>query len=202
MKSVDTDLDGMSREQLVEEVKKLRRGIRDHPDASRHELCWHHPALGGLLPKKTDPIPTVPEWPQSLRSCILYRQSLDEQAPDAPRSRQDLEEEWCALGVPVRRRDPVSRGYFGRRLESSLDFTDLAPSLHDKPVGRRSVPFTGDRGITGAVDLIAPADGLALIIEVGVHIVEVRPTAPIGLYRRGGDQKTRAARTRAAKNRR
>jgi hypothetical protein len=88
---MDTDLDGMSREQLIDEVRKLRRGIRDHRDSSGQELCWHHPALWGLLPEKTDPIPAVPEWPQFMRGCIRYRQSLDEQAPDAPRSRQDYE---------------------------------------------------------------------------------------------------------------
>jgi len=74
---MDTDLEGMSREQLVDEVKKLRRGIREHRDSSGQELCWHHPALWGLLPEKTDPIPTVPEWPQFLQGCIRYRQSLD-----------------------------------------------------------------------------------------------------------------------------
>jgi hypothetical protein len=87
---MDTDLDSMSREQLIDEVRKLRRGIREHRDTSGQELCWHHPALWGLLPEKTDPIPTVPEWPQFLQGCIRYRQSLDEQAPDAPRSTQDF----------------------------------------------------------------------------------------------------------------
>jgi hypothetical protein len=28
----------------------------------------------------------VPEWPEFLRGCVRYRQSLDEQAPNAPRS--------------------------------------------------------------------------------------------------------------------
>ena len=46
---MDRDLERMSREQLVEEVKKLRRGIRQHRDSSGHELCWHHPTLWGLL---------------------------------------------------------------------------------------------------------------------------------------------------------
>ena len=47
---------GSAREELIDEVKKLRQGIRRHRDSSRHELCWHHPALWGLLPEKTDPI--------------------------------------------------------------------------------------------------------------------------------------------------
>ena len=84
--NMDTDLDGLSREQLVVEVKKLRNGIRRHRDSTGQELCWHHPALWSLLPEKTDPLPTVPEWPQFLSGCIRYRRSLDEQAPDAPRT--------------------------------------------------------------------------------------------------------------------
>jgi hypothetical protein len=83
---MDDDLRDMSPEQLIDEVRKLRRGIRSHRDSTLHELCWHHPALWSLLPEKTDPLPTVPEWPQFMRGCIKYRQSLDEQAPDAPRS--------------------------------------------------------------------------------------------------------------------
>src|SRR5687768_14530794 len=83
---MDEDLDQMSRERLAAEVKKLRDGIRAHRDSSDHELCWHHPALWGLLPERSDPLPTVPEWPQFMRGCIRYRQSLDDQLPDAPRS--------------------------------------------------------------------------------------------------------------------
>ncbi|MFL6289859.1 MAG: hypothetical protein ACJ759_03080 [Thermoanaerobaculia bacterium] len=85
---MDEDLATLSREELIAEVGRLRAGIRAHRDSSGQELCWHHPALWGLLPEKTDPIPTVPEWPQFLQGCIRYRQSLDEQAPDAPRSTQ------------------------------------------------------------------------------------------------------------------
>jgi hypothetical protein len=89
---VDSDLDAMSREGLIAEVKKLRAGIRAHRDSSGHELCWHHPALWGLLPDRTDPMPIVPSWPQFLRGCIRYRQSLDEQAPDAPRTDEEYPE--------------------------------------------------------------------------------------------------------------
>lgn len=83
---MDTDLDRMTREELVAEVRKLRRGIREHRDATMHELCWHHPALWSLLPERTDPMPVVPEWPEFMRGCVRYRQSLDEQAREAPRS--------------------------------------------------------------------------------------------------------------------
>jgi hypothetical protein len=89
---MDEDLDRLSREQLIDEVKKLRQGIREHRDSTRHELCWHHPALWGLLPEQTDPIPVVPDWPQFLQGCLQYRQSLDEQVPHAPRTKQPYEE--------------------------------------------------------------------------------------------------------------
>ena len=75
----------MSREQLSAEVRKLRAGIRAHRDSTGNELCWHHPALWGLLPESSDPLPAVPEWPDFLRGCVRYRQSLDEQLPNAPR---------------------------------------------------------------------------------------------------------------------
>ena len=84
--AMDQDLDQMSRDQLIGEVRKLRSGIRKHRDSSGHDLCWHHPDLWALLPEKTEPVPVVPEWPQFMRGCIRYRQSLDEQAGDAPRT--------------------------------------------------------------------------------------------------------------------
>jgi hypothetical protein len=83
---MDSDLAGMTREQLMAEVQRLRDGIRRHRDATGHDLCWHHPALWGLLPEATDPVPAVPDWPQFLQGCIRYRQSLDTQAPNAPRT--------------------------------------------------------------------------------------------------------------------
>ena len=48
-------------------------------------------ALWGLLPERQDPLPTVPEWPEFMRGCVRYRQSLDEQAPSAPRSTEPYE---------------------------------------------------------------------------------------------------------------
>lgn len=83
---MDEDLETMSSSQLIAEVKKLRAGIRHHRDSSGHELCWHHPDLWALLPDRTDPVPTVPAWPVFLRGCLRYRESLDAQLPNAPRS--------------------------------------------------------------------------------------------------------------------
>ena len=86
MSDFDSDLGEMDRERLVEEVRRLRAAIREHRDNSGMDLCWHHPRLWGLLPEKVEPQIEVPEWPQFLRGCIRYRQSLDEQRPDAPRT--------------------------------------------------------------------------------------------------------------------
>lgn len=82
---MDEDLAGMSREQLMDEVRRLRQGIRTHRDSAGHDLCWHHPELWKLLPEKQDPLPTVPDWPEFLRGCLAYRESLDRELPDAPR---------------------------------------------------------------------------------------------------------------------
>ncbi|MGH8026657.1 MAG: hypothetical protein ACREO0_08010 [Pseudoxanthomonas sp.] len=87
---MDEDLDPLTRAELVAEVRKLRAAIRKHRDSTLHELCWHHPDLWGLLPEKTDPLPVVPEWPQFMRGCIHYRQSLDRQLPDAERAKTEF----------------------------------------------------------------------------------------------------------------
>ncbi|UVK37123.1 hypothetical protein LHFGNBLO_004118 [Mesorhizobium sp. AR10] len=81
---MDDDLDGLDRDALIAEVKRLRTGIRGHRDSTGHDLCWHHPDLWALLPEKTEPAIAVPPWPKFMRGCIHYRQSLDEQAPGAP----------------------------------------------------------------------------------------------------------------------
>ena len=89
---MDEDVNALSREQLTEEIKRLRAGIRAHRDSSGHELCWHHPDLWRLLPERLEPQVLVPAWPQFLTGCIRYRQSLDEQLPDAPRTTDELGE--------------------------------------------------------------------------------------------------------------
>jgi hypothetical protein len=88
---MDEDLSTRTREELIAEVRRLRAGIRAHRDASGHDLCWHQPELWGLLP---EPIPRdriVPEWGQFLRGCVRYRESLDRQLPDAPRTAREFE---------------------------------------------------------------------------------------------------------------
>jgi len=89
---LDEDLVSLSREQLMVEVRRMRAAIRAHRDASGHDLCWHHPQLWSLLPEKLSPQIAVPAWPQFLRGCIRYRQSLDAQAPQAPRTQGEFGE--------------------------------------------------------------------------------------------------------------
>jgi hypothetical protein len=89
---MDEDLEGMPRDALIAEVKKLRQGIRVHRDSSEQELCWHHPDLWALLPEKTDPLPTVPDWPQFLRGCVHYRASLEKQLPNAARTNREVDD--------------------------------------------------------------------------------------------------------------
>jgi hypothetical protein len=88
---MDHDIETLSRDELIAEVKKLRDGIRAHRDASGHDLCWYHPALWALLPEKISPDIAVPDWPQFMRGCIKYRQSLDSQIPDAARGGGEFE---------------------------------------------------------------------------------------------------------------
>src|SRR5262245_62034094 len=87
---MDEDLDRMDRGALIAEVKRLRAGVRKHRDSSGHELCWHHPDLWNLLPDGAAAAPTVPAWPQFLRGCIKYRESLDRQLPDAERTEEEF----------------------------------------------------------------------------------------------------------------
>ncbi len=89
---MDDDLDQMDRERLALEVKRLRNAIRQHRDSSGHELCWYHPGLWSLLPEQADNIPVVPDWPQFMRGCVAYRQSLEQQCPAAPRSHQEFDD--------------------------------------------------------------------------------------------------------------
>lgn len=85
---MDKDLEEMTSKQLLEEAKKLRAAIRAHRDTSLHDLCWYHPEMWNLLPESAGAPPVVPEWPQFMQGCIRYRQSLDEQCANAPRTNQ------------------------------------------------------------------------------------------------------------------
>ncbi len=83
---MDEELQLLSKDQLIEEVKKLRAAIREHRDSTGQDLCWHHPNLWSLLPEKSDVKISVPEWSEFMRGCIQYRQSLEKQNPEALRT--------------------------------------------------------------------------------------------------------------------
>ena len=86
------DLESKTKDELIDEVRRLRAGICEHRDSSGHEPCWHRPKLWSLLPEMIDPKIEVPEWPQFMRGCIRYRQSLDKQSPNSPRICRELGE--------------------------------------------------------------------------------------------------------------
>jgi hypothetical protein len=48
--------------------------------------------MWALLPDESAVLPIVPEWPQFMRGCIRYRQSLDQQLAEAPRSDREFEQ--------------------------------------------------------------------------------------------------------------
>jgi hypothetical protein len=84
---MDEGCETLSRDQLLGEISKLRSGIQAHRDSTGHDpdLCWHQPALWSLLPEPLTANVAVPEWPQFMRGCVRYRESLDDQTPEAPR---------------------------------------------------------------------------------------------------------------------
>jgi hypothetical protein len=80
---MDDDLNEMTRERLLAEVKRLRAAIREHRDSSGHALCWFHPQLWGLLPEPIAPHVAIPSWPHFMRGCVAFRSRLDKELPDA-----------------------------------------------------------------------------------------------------------------------
>jgi len=87
----DADLDTLSPADLLAAARAMRRAIRAHRDASGHDLCWRQPDLWALLPDPPKGGQVVPDWPQFMRGCVRYRQSLDAQLPDAPRTAQEFD---------------------------------------------------------------------------------------------------------------
>jgi hypothetical protein len=92
MTNLDADLDHMDHATLLAAAHAMRTAIRAHRDTSMHDLCWHHPEMWALLPEPPAGKQIVPDWPQFMRGCIRYRQSLDQQLADAPRSNREFGE--------------------------------------------------------------------------------------------------------------
>ena len=89
---LDADLDAMTREQLVAEMRRVRAAVREHRDSSGHALCWHHPELWSTLPEPLRAEVAVPPWPQFMRGCVAYRASLDRELPAAPPHTAEFDE--------------------------------------------------------------------------------------------------------------
>jgi hypothetical protein len=126
------DLAGLSREELLAEVKRLRDGIREHRDSTGQDLCWHHPKLWSLLPERTDPLPMVPVWPDFLHGCVRYRRSLDDVTVAGSRVvvRAAATMSWRRLDVPGHDACALLELDDGWRLEGAavfLDERDRAP---------------------------------------------------------------------------
>lgn len=74
----DLDIELMDRVQLMDEIRKLRKAIREQRDQKGHNLCWFLPELWDVLPEKIQPQPEVPEWCEFMQQCAAFRKSLDE----------------------------------------------------------------------------------------------------------------------------
>jgi len=88
----DADLDDMEHDQLLAEARKLRAAIREHRDASGHDLCWHWREMWALLPDAPKGGQEVPDWPQFMRGCVRYRAALDRELAEAPRTDREFEQ--------------------------------------------------------------------------------------------------------------
>lgn len=92
-KCSDSDLKNLTKEQLIDEITELRNAIRKHKTCTGHDLCWFQPELWSLLPELSNEDIEVPDWPQFMRGCIRYRESLDTQIPDALRVNKEFTED-------------------------------------------------------------------------------------------------------------
>ncbi|EDW2056493.1 hypothetical protein S518_004379 [Salmonella enterica subsp. enterica] len=92
-KCSDSDLKNLTKEQLIDEITELRNAIRKHKICTGHDLCWFQPELWSLLPELSNKDIEVPDWPQFMRGCIRYRESLDTQIPDALRVNKEFTED-------------------------------------------------------------------------------------------------------------
>ncbi len=169
---MDEDLGGLTREQLIEEARRLRAGIRAHRDATGHDLCWHHPELWRLLPEPVEPAVAVPTWPQFLRGCIRYRQSLDEQQPGAPRTTEEHEARPADDAAQRPARVPA--------LRVARPVTDLARAraMYAAGLGWRELSaFADHQGFDGVMLGAAGAPYHLELTACRAHPVTPRPTA-------------------------
>jgi hypothetical protein len=72
------DLQYKTREELIDEVIKLRHGITEHAHKKGHDCCWWSPELWSLVPGLVPAKPEPPPPLEFLEKCIHYRKSLDQ----------------------------------------------------------------------------------------------------------------------------
>ena len=161
---MDHDLDALDREALVAEVKRLRAGIRAHRDSTENELCWHHPQLWGLLPEPIAPEIRVPAWPQFLRGCVHYRQSLDRERPDAPRIEREAPIFHGINVVSIEVPDLAAARTF------YADILGLGDPVHDLPdagwIEFSTGGTSGNLSLTQAGPDFAPAMTTTVVLDV------------------------------------
>ena len=86
---MDDDLADLSREQLVEEIHaSFAKEFASTATAPVKSCAGIIPASGDSSQSGRTRCPRCPIGLSSSRGCIRYRQSLDEQLPEAPRSAQ------------------------------------------------------------------------------------------------------------------
>ncbi len=70
---LNVDLGGMSREQLQQEVIKLRKAIRYHRDQKGDDNCWLDDfVLYGALPEQIKANPELPDKELMMVNCSRY----------------------------------------------------------------------------------------------------------------------------------
>ena len=80
---LDSDLEGLDRDRLVAEVKRLRAVSANTGTAPATISAGIIPTLG-VAAERVAPDIAVPPWPKFLRGCLRYREALDRELPDAP----------------------------------------------------------------------------------------------------------------------
>ena len=165
---MDEDLNHFTQTRLIAEVKRLRAGIRQHRDSTGHDLCWHHPQLWGLLPEQVTPDLAVPAWPEFLRGCLRYRESLDAQLPNAPR----LTEEYGNLDKSS------ARSQFQAQHLMAADFSTMNDLQHkEKLVSMMQALYAEDKS-----ELPVDQSRFAIHVET---LVAKPSTGRIVLFRQG-----------------
>jgi GNAT superfamily N-acetyltransferase len=180
---MDEDLNHFTESQLIAEVKRLRAGIRQHRDSTGHDLCWHHPQLWGLLPEQVTPDLAVPAWPQFLRGCLRYRESLDAQLPNAPR----LTEEYGNLDKSAASLTNLMAADFSTMndLQHKEKLVAMMQALYAED--KSELPVDQSRFAINVETLVAkPSVGCIVLFRQGEHLCGYAPLIPYWSNEFGG----------------